>query len=89
MSLGEVRYCLSNLEEWTRPEFVEKTMAQVLDTAMVVKDPYGTCLLIAPWNYPLLMVFLPLATMLAAGKYSIHFYYYIYITILNHYIVVI
>ncbi|CAD5226359.1 unnamed protein product [Bursaphelenchus okinawaensis] len=68
MALNEISVCLQHLNEWAKPEYVEKGPAQILDSAMVIKDPYGCCLLIAPWNYPLLMVFLPLATMLAAGN---------------------
>ncbi|CAD5230386.1 unnamed protein product [Bursaphelenchus xylophilus] len=68
MAINEVQVCLRHLNEWAQPEHVEKGPAQILDTAMIVKEPFGTCLLIAPWNYPLLMVFLPLATMLAAGN---------------------
>jgi acyl-CoA reductase-like NAD-dependent aldehyde dehydrogenase len=67
-TLIEIDYCLQNLEKWASPEYVEKTLVTLLDSPMIVREPLGVCLLIAPWNYPLLMVFLPLVTMLAAGN---------------------
>lgn len=38
-----------------KPEYVEKTLANILDTALVVREPFGVCLLIPTWNYPVLM----------------------------------
>uniref|UniRef100_A0A0N5ACH8 Aldehyde dehydrogenase n=1 Tax=Syphacia muris TaxID=451379 RepID=A0A0N5ACH8_9BILA len=35
---------------------------------MIVKDPYGVVLIIAPWNYPVNLVLLPLIPALAAGN---------------------
>ncbi|KAI6190582.1 Aldehyde dehydrogenase [Aphelenchoides bicaudatus] len=67
-SLTEIDYCLQNLEEWAAPEYVEKTLVTLLDSPLIIREPLGVCLLIAPWNYPLLMVFLPLITMLSAGN---------------------
>lgn len=32
------------------------------------KDPYGVVLIIGPWNYPLQLVLLPLASAIAAGN---------------------
>lgn len=46
---------------------VEKTFFTLLDTPMIVKDPYGVVLIIAPWNYPVNLVLLPLIPALAAG----------------------
>ncbi|KAI6170669.1 Aldehyde dehydrogenase [Aphelenchoides bicaudatus] len=67
-SLTEIDYVLENLKDWMKPEYVEKTMANLLDTPMVVREPYGVCLLITTWNYPALMFFYPLISMLAAGN---------------------
>lgn len=43
-------------------------MTTLLDTPMIVKDPKGVVLIIAPWNYPVSMVLLPLIPALAAGN---------------------
>jgi len=67
-ALTEISYCLQNLEKWAAPEYVEKTIVTALDTPMIIREPFGVNLLIAPWNYPILMNLLPLITILAAGN---------------------
>ncbi|PAV74234.1 hypothetical protein WR25_03910 isoform B [Diploscapter pachys] len=39
-----------------------------MDKPFVVKDPLGVALIVAPWNYPLSMVLLPLVAALGAGN---------------------
>jgi acyl-CoA reductase-like NAD-dependent aldehyde dehydrogenase len=63
----EIDYCIANLKKWSEKETVEKTLVTIFDTPMIIREPLGVCLLIAPWNYPLLMIFLPMITMMAAG----------------------
>ncbi|KAK0409404.1 hypothetical protein QR680_004522 [Steinernema hermaphroditum] len=67
-ALVEIDYMVQNLDEWSAPQMVEKTFLTALDTPMIVKDPKGVVLLIAPWNYPLSMVLLPMVNILAAGN---------------------
>lgn len=64
----EIDYCLQKLDEWSSPEYVEKTLVTILDTPMIWKEPLGTCLIISPWNFPLFLVFLPMISMMAAGN---------------------
>jgi aldehyde dehydrogenase (NAD+) len=51
-----------------KPEYVEKTLANLLDTPLIVREPFGVCLLITTWNYPAIMFFYPIIAMLAAGN---------------------
>lgn len=39
-----------------------------MDSVELHKDPYGVVLVIGPWNYPLQLVLLPLASAIAAGN---------------------
>uniref|UniRef100_A0A8C3PSK5 Aldehyde dehydrogenase domain-containing protein n=1 Tax=Calidris pygmaea TaxID=425635 RepID=A0A8C3PSK5_9CHAR len=39
-----------------------------LDSAFIRKDPYGVVLIIAPWNYPINLVLVPLIGAIAAGE---------------------
>jgi aldehyde dehydrogenase (NAD+) len=66
--IQEIDYCLANLEDWMQPEYVEKTLSTMLDTPMIVREPYGVVLLMSAWNYPVFLVLLPLVTILAAGR---------------------
>uniref|UniRef100_A0A0R3RQE9 Aldehyde dehydrogenase n=1 Tax=Elaeophora elaphi TaxID=1147741 RepID=A0A0R3RQE9_9BILA len=64
----EIDYMLDNLKEWSSPESVRKTFLSLLDTVAIVKEPLGVVLIIAPWNYPLCLVLLPLVAAMAAGN---------------------
>lgn len=39
-----------------------------MDSVELHKDPFGVVLIIGPWNYPLQLVLLPLASAIAAGN---------------------
>ncbi|VDM39651.1 unnamed protein product [Toxocara canis] len=66
--LCEIDYMLDNIDEWSAPKKVEKTFLTLLDTPMVVKDPLGVVLIIAPWNYPIFLILQPLIAAIAAGN---------------------
>ncbi|PAV89092.1 hypothetical protein WR25_20511 [Diploscapter pachys] len=68
MVIVEIDYFLANLKEWMKPEDVARTFASVMDKPFMVKDPLGVALIVAPWNYPLSMVLLPLVAALGAGN---------------------
>lgn len=68
MVIVEIDYFLANLKEWMKPEDVARTFASALDKPFLVKDPLGVALIVAPWNYPLSMVLLPLVAALGAGN---------------------
>jgi aldehyde dehydrogenase (NAD+) len=67
-AIVEIDYYLENLDEWTAPTYVEKTLTSALDTPMIVKESKGVVLLIGPWNYPASMILLPLIPIIAAGN---------------------
>ncbi|KAI6218617.1 Aldehyde dehydrogenase [Aphelenchoides besseyi] len=67
-AITEIDYVLDNLHEWMRPEYVEKTLKELLDTPMIVREPFGVIFLITTWNFPAIMFFYPIIAMLAAGN---------------------
>lgn len=67
-TLTEIDYFLDNIDDWAKPEKVSKTMLNMLDQPMIVKDPKGVVLIISPWNYPVNMILLPLIPAIAAGN---------------------
>ncbi|CAD5224020.1 unnamed protein product [Bursaphelenchus okinawaensis] len=67
-SITEIDYFIENLEDWAKPEHVPKTVATAIDTPMIVREPYGVCLLITTWNFPAVMYFYPMIAMLASGN---------------------
>eukprot|EP00945_MAST-04E_sp_MAST-4E-sp1_P001655 g1655.t1 len=64
---GSAQLCLDNLDAWSAEESV-KHENPILGRSYVRKEPKGTMLLIAPWNYPISLVFRPLAYIIAAGN---------------------
>lgn len=67
-AIQEIDYMLANISEWSKPVLVDKTVVNMLDQPMVVKDPLGVVLIISPWNYPVSMILLPLIPAIAAGN---------------------
>ncbi|XP_014804263.1 PREDICTED: aldehyde dehydrogenase family 3 member B1-like [Calidris pugnax] len=65
---NELHETLNNLSHWMKDEHVDKNMATRLDSAFIRKDPYGVVLIIAPWNYPINLVLVPLIGAIAAGN---------------------
>lgn len=64
----EMGYMRSKLSEWMRPER-RSTPLQLLGTASEIwPQPKGVVLVIAPWNFPLLLTMKPVIAALAAGN---------------------
>jgi aldehyde dehydrogenase (NAD+) len=59
--------CLDNLDSWAADESV-KHENPLVGKSYVRKEPKGTVLLIAPWNYPIQLIIRPLAYIIAAGN---------------------
>lgn len=68
MTIQEIDYFLNNLDDWAKPVHVEKTFTTALDKPVIEKDPKGVVLIVAPWNYPVSMVLLPMVPAIAAGN---------------------
>ncbi len=69
--LQEIRHSLRHLRAWMRPQRVAPSLAMLGTSARVQAQPRGTCLIIAPWNYPFNLCFGPLVSALAAGNAAI------------------
>ncbi|PFH47735.1 hypothetical protein AMATHDRAFT_67022 [Amanita thiersii Skay4041] len=59
--------CADKLEEWTKPERVEVPDWMKLWNPTVYKAAKGTVLIIAPWNYPMILSLQPLYGAISAG----------------------
>ncbi len=65
---GECDMALKNLARWTRPEKVSTPLNLQPARSRIVREPLGVVLVIAPWNYPVQLLFSPLVGALAAGN---------------------
>lgn len=66
--LGEIRYFLRHLHTFLRDRRARTALAQFPAKCFTSPEPYGVVLIMAPWNYPLLLCLQPLAGAVAAGN---------------------
>ena len=64
----ECDYMLSHLDEWTAPQSVEVPAVHLPAWGSTVREPHGTVLIIAPWNYPVQLTLLPAIGAIAGGN---------------------
>ncbi len=65
---NEISDILRHLEKWSGSERVGVRPALFPARARIVAEPLGVVLVIAPWNYPVHLLLLPMAYAIAAGN---------------------
>lgn len=65
---AEIDVMLRHLERWARPERAGVPLVQQPGHATIVREPLGVALVIAPWNYPVHLLLLPMAAAICAGN---------------------
>lgn len=66
--VSEIDHALAHLASWMRPRRVRVPLAVQPASARIVPEPLGVVLVIAPWNYPLMLALSPVIGALAAGN---------------------
>ncbi len=66
--LGEIRYMKAHLASWAKPRRVPAAMNQLPARVRLHPEPYGVCLVMSPWNYPIQLTLVPVVCALAAGN---------------------
>lgn len=69
--VSEIDYTLARLSKWMRPRRVSAPLVLQPAAAKILYEPLGVVLIIAPWNYPLMLALSPLIGALAAGNAAI------------------
>lgn len=65
---SELRMAIKNMHSWSKPKRVFPSLLNFPSSAKIYKEPYGTTLIIAPWNYPYQLAFAPLIGAITAGN---------------------
>jgi len=65
--LGNIDRNIANLDEWMKPVEVLPSLNKN-DSARIVHEARGVCLILGPWNFPFGLVMGPLAAAIAAGN---------------------
>ena len=71
--ISEIRHSTSNLAVWSQPQRIDD-LSDPFDPqveAYIYPEPYGTVLIMAPWNYPVQLLLNPLVGAMAAGNCAI------------------
>jgi aldehyde dehydrogenase (NAD+) len=68
---SEVELVCKNLKKWSKPKKVKSTLANFPSKDYIYSEPYGTVLIISPWNYPFQLALLPLISAIAAGNTAV------------------
>ena len=67
----EIRFLLKHLKRLMKPRRVRTPISHFLASSTVYYEPYGTVLIMSPWNYPVNLTLTPLAGAIAAGNCAV------------------
>lgn len=67
----EIDHVCKHLKRWAKPRRVKTAITHIGSKGLIYPEPYGTALIIAPWNYPFQLTFSPLIGALAAGNTAV------------------
>ncbi|WP_226037967.1 aldehyde dehydrogenase [Aquibacillus saliphilus] len=64
----EIKFNKRHLKEWTKPNKVKTPLTHTGSKSYIYAEPYGSTLVIAPWNYPFQLAVAPIIGAIAAGN---------------------
>ncbi|WHY73058.1 aldehyde dehydrogenase [Fictibacillus enclensis] len=67
----EINFTIKHLKGWAKPKKVKTALTHVGSKGSIIPEPYGTVLIMAPWNYPFQLALSPLVGAIAAGNTAI------------------
>lgn len=68
LTLSELNYNIRHLWKWMHPKTVRTPVTNFPARSFTMPEPYGVTLIMAPWNYPVLLCLEPLISAIAAGN---------------------
>lgn len=66
--LEELNFAIKHLARWMEPVPAKSTLELIGTRSAVRYEPLGLVLILAPWNYPFHLAFIPLIAAIAAGN---------------------
>ncbi|MBR6807074.1 MAG: aldehyde dehydrogenase [Clostridia bacterium] len=68
LTMTEISYMIRHVKRFAREKRVRTPLAQFAARSYTKASPYGSVLIMSPWNYPFLLTVEPLADAIAAGN---------------------
>lgn len=69
--LSEIDYAIRNLKKWNKPVRLKTPLFHFPGKSFIYSEPYGTVLIISPWNYPFQLTMIPLVGAICGGNTSV------------------
>ena len=69
--LSDISYTLRNLKRWMKPVSVRSPLTVFPAKSRIIRQPYGSALIMGPYNYPVQLLFVPLIASIAAGNCAV------------------
>lgn len=66
--ISEIEMTIKNLKSWSKPKKVRSAALNFPSRDFIFSEPYGSVLVIAPWNYPFQLAIAPIISAIAAGN---------------------
>ena len=66
--IKEIKYASKHLKSWMKNQYVDTPLALLGASSWITYEPKGVCLIMAPWNFPVNLLFVPLVSAIAAGN---------------------
>ncbi|AXG71476.1 aldehyde dehydrogenase [Kordia sp. SMS9] len=66
--ISELKLAIKKLQSWSKPKRVLPALLNFPSKDRIHSEPYGTTLIISPWNYPYQLALAPLIGAVAAGN---------------------
>ncbi|QXE02575.1 aldehyde dehydrogenase [Terribacillus sp. DMT04] len=69
--ISEINFTLDNIESWAETKEVPTAESHAGAKSFIQPEPYGSALVIAPWNYPFQLAVSPLVGAIAGGNTAV------------------
>ncbi|CAM4413879.1 aldehyde dehydrogenase [Paenibacillus typhae] len=70
-TLESISYMMKHLRRWAKPVRVKSPLHMFPSKSLILSEPYGTVLIIGPFNYPFQLLIEPLIGAMAAGNCAV------------------
>lgn len=68
---SEIDLAIKNISKWSKPKRVSASLLNFPSSDYIYSEPYGTVLIIAPWNYPFQLAIAPLIAAITGGNTAV------------------
>lgn len=69
--VSELNLAIKNVSKWSKPKNVLPSLLNFPSSDYIYSEPYGSVLVIGPWNYPFQLTIAPLVAAIAAGNTAV------------------